>query len=225
MSYRAELKFKWHTGAALADFLKVCLRKKPTDSEGDSRVADLVDEHSCALAKAGGEKFLGFETGGAFRWACGGETRYLAKCFEDFVLFDEAELDEQAIHRTGNKSPHVANAHGMVAGQLPLIDKVIHKRILAEAQGGKIMVQLGKSRWRVRTERNLGSENLIDAQTHIGMDGIGDSDRSIAKRNEAVEFAENGSKGFDKGNAYCETGEIRLGDTEVTCHESADFFG
>jgi hypothetical protein len=68
------LKFQWHTGAAFGDFMQLGFRQKPADSEGNPRVANLVDDHSRPLAEARGEEFLGFKTGGTFRWARGGET-------------------------------------------------------------------------------------------------------------------------------------------------------
>jgi hypothetical protein len=52
MSYGAELKFKWHAGAALGDFMQVGFREKPADAEDDSRVANLVNGHTGALAEA-----------------------------------------------------------------------------------------------------------------------------------------------------------------------------
>jgi hypothetical protein len=74
VSYRAELKFQWHAGTAFGYFMQVSFREKPADSESNPRVANLVNDHSCPLAEARGEEFLGFKTGGTFRWARGYET-------------------------------------------------------------------------------------------------------------------------------------------------------
>jgi hypothetical protein len=46
MSYGAELKFKWHAGAALGDFMQVGFREKPVDAEDDSRIANLLNGYT-----------------------------------------------------------------------------------------------------------------------------------------------------------------------------------
>ena len=65
----------------------------------------------------------------------------------------------------------------------------------------------------------------MDAGAHIGMDRIEDANLSVAQRNESVQFTEYRPKGFDEGDTDGETREIGLGNSEIACHEAADFFG
>ena len=57
----------------------------------------------------------------------------MPKCLEDLRLLDETELNEQAIYRTGNESPHVADSYGVLTGELVRVDEVFDEGVLAEA--------------------------------------------------------------------------------------------
>jgi hypothetical protein len=66
----------------------------------------------------------------------------LPERLEDLGLLDETELNEQAIHGTGNESPHIADSYGVVSREFARIDEVFDEGVLAEAQGGKVVVKL-----------------------------------------------------------------------------------